>query len=155
MLCETWETGQVTRYHANPKLSKTNQTVADHSWGVATILCILHPNPPRELIFAALIHDCGERFAGDLPYPFKAAFPDFAEAHAELEAQLADQNNIPSIEWMDDEARAWLNLCDRLESFIFMRHNNVSWTNGDVEKLLVQAHALGASYHVQQLIGGI
>jgi len=154
MLHKTWETGQVTRYHANPRLSKTNQTIADHSWGVAMILLLLCPTIPKNLLVAALVHDCGERFAGDLPSSFKRQFPGLAEQHAELEKSLCYENGVPFILELDEISTAWLHFADRLESFIFMREHGQLWDEERVDELMTRARELGVETATQQLIGG-
>ena len=88
-------TGQTVRYHTNPVMSRLHQTDADHSWGVAMIILSLHPNPSRNLVAQAVVHDCGEKWAGDLSYPFKRMYPQVGHAHADAEAQLARDHGIP------------------------------------------------------------
>lgn len=66
--------GRVTRYHTIPGC---DQTVAAHSWGVATI--ILHYFPLEasgELLKAALYHDAPEIETGDIPANFKWSNPE-------------------------------------------------------------------------------
>lgn len=82
---EIWRSGYVTRYHARPEVKA--ETLAEHHARTAQILCELYfPNlPSAELLFAALHHDVAELVVGDLPYPFKVAFPEIAKAHAQAE----------------------------------------------------------------------
>jgi 5'-deoxynucleotidase len=119
-LPELHATGQVRRYHAHPRLSVHGQTVADHAWGVAAIISLLHPAPSAELLSAAIWHDAGERWAGDLPYPAKCAEPAMATAHAAVEARLAAANGVPQCKLSEIEAR-WLRFADRLESVLWCR----------------------------------
>lgn len=82
--------GAVKRFHTIDTVKA--QTVADHSWGVATIICDLWPDASVPLIRAALHHDVAEHITGDVPAPAKWQFPALAdELHAveyQLEAEL-------------------------------------------------------------------
>ena len=111
-------TGQTVRYHTNPVMARLHQTDADHSWGVAMIILKLHPNPSRNLLGQAIAHDCGEKWAGDLSYPFKRMFPEIGRAHAEAEEQLARKHSIPHFELTLDEVK-WLRFADRLECHLY------------------------------------
>lgn len=112
-------TGQTVRYHTNPTMIRYLQTVADHAWGVVTILYLMHPDPSPALIKAAHFHDSGEKWAGDLAAPFKKNFPVFARQHAEIEHELAVSNGIPKVD-LTVEEELWLNFADKLESHIYM-----------------------------------
>lgn len=115
-----YETGKVVRYHANPHLSVYGQTVADHAWGCAMLIHMLHPNPTKELLATALLHDAGERWAGDLPYPVKVIAPEMAERHSFVEKALAGQNGVPEYHITKRDAK-WLKFVDRLEAFLFVK----------------------------------
>ena len=107
--------GYCTRWHANPDLAHVRETLAEHHARVAQILLALHPSPSRTLIDAALHHDAGEPFCGDLPAPFKAAHPEVAEVHAEAEdLRLADLGCLISISVKES---AWLHFADRLAAY--------------------------------------
>lgn len=111
-------TGQTVRYHTNPVMNRLHQTDADHSWGVAIIILSLHPNPSRNLLGQAIVHDCGEKWAGDLSYPFKRMYPEIGRNHAEAEKQLAMDHRIPQFELTKEESE-WLRFADRLECHYF------------------------------------
>lgn len=115
-----FESGRTRRYHANPQLCHFNQTTADHSWGVVAVLLHIHPNPTVNLLAHAIFHDSGERWAGDLPYPFKQQAPQITKAHEQIEHQLAEDNGIPVYPLTPEEYR-WLNLADRLESYLWTK----------------------------------
>lgn len=69
--------GGVKRFHTHPLLGEN--TVAAHSWGVATIL--LHIcEPSMNLIKAALYHDIFEYLTGDVPFTAKRDTPELAAA---------------------------------------------------------------------------
>lgn len=123
MLHNVYESGRTLRYHANPQMARFGQTVADHSWGVAAIVLALHPKPSLELIKACIFHDSGERWVGDLPYPFKRMSPSFAVEHERLEHQAMSENGIPLSVLTEDEKK-WLKFGDRLEAYLYCRIHN-------------------------------
>jgi len=121
-LAQVYMAGGVQRYHANPAMARLGQTIADHQGRCVQLLLALHPNPSVALIWAVAHHDLGERWAGDLPAPFKKAHPDIAAAHAEAELEFAAR----AMGWdaLDDLSREdlrWLALIDTLEAWAFMR----------------------------------
>ena len=111
-------TGQTVRYHTNPVMARLHQTDADHSWGVAMIILALHPNPSRNLLGQAIAHDSGEKWAGDLSYPFKRMFPEIKKLHNKAEKELALHHKIPQFELTLEEAK-WLRFADRLECHLY------------------------------------
>lgn len=151
-----FESGRTLRYHANPKMAHFNQSVADHGWGVAALLMVLNPTPSLPLLKAAIFHDCGERWVGDLPYPFKVMAPKFAEEHARLEVMAMQANGIPSYQLTEKETK-WLKLCDRLEAFMFCRHHrpeltlSSSWQDNNNE-MLAMAKELGCQRALSEVI---
>lgn len=121
-LAQVYMAGGVQRYHANPAMARLGQTIADHQGRCVQLLLALHPNPSVALIWAVAHHDLGERWAGDLPAPFKKAHPEIAAAHAEAEQEFAAR----AMGWrvLDDLSREdlrWLALIDTLEAWAFMR----------------------------------
>jgi 5'-deoxynucleotidase len=121
-LAQVYMAGGVQRYHANPGMARLGQTNADHQGRCVQLLLALHPAPSVALIRAVAHHDVGERWAGDLPAPFKNAQPEIAAAHAEVEMEIAAR----AMGWrvLDDlsrQDRDWLTLIDGLEAFAFMR----------------------------------
>lgn len=147
------ETGQVRRYHANPVMARALQTTADHSWGVAALILALHPNPSLNLIKAAIFHDSGERFAGDLPAPFKRRYPALAEEHSFIEYKLASEAGVP--DWsLTDEEHQWLKLMDRVESFIYMRLHGETWSADAKHSLLEMSAELKINNQIRKIIDG-
>ena len=61
--------GAVKRYHTAHTIRQ--QTVADHSHGVAMVVLTLRPLASAALIKAALTHDLAESVTGDIPAPAK------------------------------------------------------------------------------------
>ena len=105
------------RWHANPALARSGQTVADHQGRCILLLVLLHPGPvPTALATYLALHDMGEARAGDLSAPFKRAFPEVAAAHAEAESELlADLLGMP-LPYLTPRERDWVHLIDRLEA---------------------------------------
>ena len=121
-LAQVYMAGGVQRYHANPGMARLGQTNADHQGRCVHLLLALHPDPSVALIRAVALHDLGERWAGDLPAPFKKAQPEIAAAHAEAEQEFADR--VMGWRVLDDLSREdlrWLKLVDGLEAWAFMR----------------------------------
>lgn len=82
------EAGAVRRYHTEPRLIG-GQTDAEHQWNMAALLLAVWPNAPREVLVFALFHDVGERVVGDVPFPFKRAYPELYAQVAKAEAKVA------------------------------------------------------------------
>jgi len=121
-LAQVYMAGGVQRYHTNPAIARLGQTTADHQGRCVQLLLALHPDPSVALIWALAHHDLGERWAGDLPAPFKQAQPEIAAAHADAEQEFAAR----AMGWdaLDDLSREdvrWLALIDKLEAWAFMR----------------------------------
>ena len=111
-------TGQTVRYHTNPVMARLHQTNADHSWGVAMIILSLHPNPSRNLLGQAIVHDSGEKWAGDLSYLFKYMHPQIGANHAIAEKALTVRHGIRQFELTEEEEH-WLQFADRLECHLY------------------------------------
>lgn len=110
---------QVVRYHTNNIMWRFGQTNADHSCGVIMILLKLNPDPSRNLLAQAAVHDAGEKWAGDLSYPFKRKNPEAAEHHRITELALAIEHDIPQFPLTELEER-WLHFADKLESYLYV-----------------------------------
>lgn len=136
--------GQVMRYHANITMNRMCQTNADHSWGVVSLILMLHPNPSLNLIRAAQFHDCGEIFVGDLPAPFKRAHPELAASHRAVEHQILERMGIP-VPNLTMQEQDWLDFADRLESRLYMDAECL-------EDLRPQAIALGIEEQFQEIV---
>lgn len=112
----------VRRFHANPDLAHVGDTNGHHQASVAQIVFHLLPDSSINLIHAALHHDSAEQFVGDLPQPFKAVAPDFAEMHSSIEtAYLADIGADMS-ELLTQLDVKILKLADRLAAYLHVRH---------------------------------
>jgi 5'-deoxynucleotidase len=112
--------GFIHRWHTNPDLCHTNDRVDGHSGRVARLILLLHPNPSRNLIMAALSHDDGEHAVGDMRAPLKDEFPEIADALESLECAVRESlwGEIPlSVDETD-----WLKFCDRLDAYMWAQH---------------------------------
>lgn len=109
-----YQSGKVVRYHANPMFSRLQQTNADHQWGCAVLVLMLHPNPSISLICKCLLHDAGEKWTGDIPYPIKLEEPDLCADFAAVEEKFSMMKGVPVFELTEEEA-LWLKMVDRLE----------------------------------------
>ena len=136
MIAQSWLAHRVQRYHTNPHLARLGQTNADHAHGVASIIAALNPNASAALLRAALWHDAGERWAGDLPSPFKAKFPDIARQHRFAEQQLAVLGGIGIEPMLTPDEASWLKMADGLEALLFAAFSRPG---------LLEAHGIGAN----------
>ncbi len=108
--------GRVTRWHTLPILGQ--QTVAEHTFHVLTLLSQLHANPSTALIQALLFHDVPEFQTGDLPHaPFTDAALD--EALARVERQVAQRLALPVYGNLVDMDQRWFRFLDSLECVFF------------------------------------
>ena len=112
--------GYCTRWHANPDLAHIRETLAEHHARVAQIILALHPSPSLALIDAALHHDAGEPFVGDVPWPFKRANPEIAASLADAEEKACIEIGI-RFEINEAETK-WLKFADRLAAYQHVRH---------------------------------
>jgi 5'-deoxynucleotidase YfbR-like HD superfamily hydrolase len=105
------EGGRVARFHTLPMPER--QSVAAHSWGVATLILALHPNPSINLIKAALWHDVAEGATGDVPASAKRRWPKINEAMLDAEADVEVLVGLAVA--LTAEEATWLRCCDLLE----------------------------------------
>lgn len=112
-----WETGLTHRYHTVPGME---QTVGEHSWGVAIIILQLNPSPSTSLIRAALYHDCAEKFTGDVPATVKWANPGLRKELDEVEERWERSLGI-DVQLTEFE-KDWLKAADMIELILFCSH---------------------------------
>lgn len=114
MITQAYVAGQVQRWHQNPTMAATGQTLADHQGRCVQLLLMLNPEASPALIRAVAFHDVGELVAGDLSRPLKQAQPTLATRHAGFETQAREAIAGPDPVLTETEA-AWLKLIDFLE----------------------------------------
>lgn len=122
---QIFNAGRVRRWHNNPDLSRFEDYNDAHQGRVARIILALHPKPSACLIVAALTHDDGELFAGDMTRGTKDANPELREVVRQVERvgfkQVWGIDDLPSDHLSDDE-KEWLKFADRLDSYMWMKH---------------------------------
>lgn len=84
--------GKTKRFHTSD--TQTVQTVAEHSFGVAMMVMLIHPKAHKDLICAALVHDLAEHRVGDMAAPFKRANPDIKHQLQLMEDHLLRQQSL-------------------------------------------------------------
>lgn len=112
------EGGCTERTHTTPHHG--SYSVAEHSWGVAILLAILHPDPSKELILAGLWHDVHERWTGDIPAPSKwllgkVTMDELKRLENSIESSLGINFDLS----LSTEDRKWLKACDMLEFWLW------------------------------------
>lgn len=113
---------QTKRWHAEAHVVR-NQDVAQHSWGVAMWISILHPAPSANLLKAALHHDLGERLAGDMPFWAKKYNPEMAAMLARVEEQVLIKHGLQTTACLSEDDRNWLKGSDMLDAWLFLLQN--------------------------------
>ena len=108
--------GYVRRWHTTNYL---NQSVAEHSWGVALIIIQNHPNPSANLLKAALLHDLHEVRFGDMPAPAKRRFPAIGVVEEVVKKEFFKDCSI-EYPALTEEEQWWLDLADKIESLVFL-----------------------------------
>jgi 5'-deoxynucleotidase YfbR-like HD superfamily hydrolase len=81
--------GQVRRYHTWPVLRE--QSVAEHCWQLMRIYMSVAETDKvdKNILLHILIHDIGEHFTGDIPYPVKSLNPNLKREMDLLESRSA------------------------------------------------------------------
>lgn len=83
----------IQRYSITPRI--TNETVAEHSFFVATYVMELYKDYNFDLnkaVQMAIIHDFAESFIGDITLSTKTMCPDLVEAVSNAEKEVMFQN---------------------------------------------------------------
>lgn len=151
--------GDVRRWHANVAMGGEGQTNADHQGRCLQLLLLLHPGPSLALIKAVAFHDLGERWAGDLPRPFKQANPAIAAEHAAFEGAEIERVMGAALPYLTPEEQRWLKLIDQLEMTCFVllrrpdeyRRKASGWCDADFA-LFAAARACGCHVQVRHLL---
>ena len=104
------------RWHVNPHLSHTRQTLGHHGAAAAILAHALWPDD-AEVLWACIAHDLGESATGDVPSPAKLANPELALMLTSIEAAALDGMGIRY------QPSDRLDLVDRLEAYLWMMHH--------------------------------
>lgn len=135
--------GRVQRYHQYGETMA--QSVAAHSWGVATLIHFLWPDAPRDLLLNALYHDVGEHLTGDVPANAKwrltaATRDELNDLEGEGVNRVVSPANLPALTPAD---ALRLKIADQLELMLYCAERIAE---GD------RAHAWGPFWRVANLV---
>jgi len=108
--------GDIIRYHTWPM--QQNQTIANHTWNLMRIYCMLFGLPRSEVFYFLIYHDVPEMKTGDMPSYTKLNYPEFRELFDRAEAKGAAEMNLVLPKLTHEE---FLNfkICDMLERIEF------------------------------------
>jgi 5'-deoxynucleotidase YfbR-like HD superfamily hydrolase len=131
--------GEVKRYHTMKTIGE--QTVANHSWGVAVILNWLKPDISKVALLKALSHDVAEKRTGDMPAPTKWNNKDLACELRRVEKEIEEELGVDYD--LDAEEQEYFKQSDLFELLLYCVNQrslgntnvNVVFSNG-VEKLV-------------------
>lgn len=124
-LITTLESGGVIRFHAVPSV-KGNQSVAEHSWGVSTILVGLWQaggtfHLGNVLAYAAL-HDAAELFTGDIPFNVKRDNPAMKAICTTLEHEA--ERSLLTLPKLTEEEHQLVKFADICEGLFYCLEND-------------------------------
>lgn len=105
------------RFHTADTL--TEQSVAEHSFGVAWLAVLVEPNARRELILAALAHDLAEHVVGDVSSPAKRRFPALKTALDAAENTLLEDAGLDYVANLTESEQRTLKIADMLDGMMF------------------------------------
>ena len=124
------ESSGVSRFHAVPGLAQ--QTIAQHSWGVSMLCQYFNPECRKELVLAALTHDCTELVTGDIPATAKWESPELKVILDQIESKTEQEWGIQFT--LDEYEKRLLKLCDGLEGMNYCIERR---RQGDLEASVV------------------
>lgn len=113
-----YEGGNVQRCHASFPHSRYN--VAQHGYGVVSLLLLLNPNPSLALIKTALWHDVAERWTGDIPSPMKDLDLMVKERIDRIEVEMLKILELGGFE-LTEEEKYWVKGCDLLDLMLWAK----------------------------------
>lgn len=105
------------RFHTADTL--TEQSVAEHSFGVAWLIVLINPSARKELILAALAHDLAEHVVGDVSSPAKRRFPALKSALDVAEGCLLADIGLDYERYLTDAELRILKIADMLDGMMF------------------------------------
>ena len=107
--------GNTRRFHTMRTI--TENTVAEHSWGVASFVYIMSDGQcSATVLMACLTHDVAERYVGDVPSPTKRAL-NIGESLGAIEDKVLHTAGF-CFELTEQEAR-WLKLADYFDGMLY------------------------------------
>lgn len=135
--------GNVKRYHA--RLTIRENSVAAHSWGVATLILHCCDNPSLNLIKASLYHDVFEYITGDVPYTAKRMSPALDDALTELEKRAGEIMEMDMVWNLSPEEEGLLKTCDMLDLCLFA-NEEITMGNKDMVEVMLNGHRFLTSH---------
>ena len=138
-------TPDINRWHCQPTLRDSGDTVSAHSARVAS-LCHSqaarkgYPLHDSDLPYAALHHDAAEQVLGDVPAPAKARFPALARAYARAEAHVMAEMGLAVC--LPPQEAAMLDLCDKLDALMWMDRCGYTGADRDDDEARLMVKAL-------------
>jgi len=147
-IVDLYEAGKVRRWHTMRAVDP--QTNADHSWGVAFLILLQWPDASANLIKAALFHDLGERWAGDIPGPAKLANHSLSLASKASEKSYFESLGFEMPELTQDE-KTKLTIADRQEAWM---HLNMGAASKDIDNAMANLQNDVQAIFAAQEMGG-
>lgn len=128
-LMYAYRASHVKRWHCQGHMIRS-EDVGKHSHLVAQILLICHPDPSRNLLAAALVHDLGELRGGDVPRyakRFQIEGLTIGSGHDLLEHEELEKYGLAQWEdTLNTEERMWLNAADAAAAWFVIYDNIVA-----------------------------
>lgn len=124
------EAGAVRRCHT--QMIVGSYDVAQHVFGMISLLRVLHPEPSVQLIWACHSHDVPERWTGDIPRPAKWAGVVDRDKLAEVELGILRDTGFEYNLTQDEES--WLLGLDILELYLWTL-DQLSLGNRNAQKM--------------------
>lgn len=109
--------GKTKRYHTEDTL--TEQTVADHSFGVAMLVLLMQPRVRKEVLLAALVHDLAEHQVGDVSAPVKRANPELKANLDAMEHRLLAEQGLNFADNLTESELILLKAADCMDGMLF------------------------------------
>lgn len=125
-LARIYTSGEVRRWHSNPRMARLTQTIADHQGRCVQLALMLHPQPTVGLLRLLALHDVPEVVTGDIPSPAKRAFPGLADALRQADFDVAYTMGISDAFDVTDEDIQWAKMIDALEAIAFAAMHGVT-----------------------------
>ena len=114
------EAARVERTHASPGIG--SHSVGSHTFNMLTMLLIMWPDAPSDLIRAIVQHDIPERITGDMPHHAKKAGVQNNLVQKQVEFYL---NNLvfghDALSTLPVDRQKWLHGLDMLEFYLWCR----------------------------------
>ena len=114
------EAANVVRCHTISSLNRP--TDGSHTFNMLTMLRILYPDAPKELVWAVLEHDMPEKVIGDIPHPAKNAGITNNNQVSYVETIM---NTVifgdDSVQRLSEKDKSWLSGLDMIEFYLWCK----------------------------------